>query len=181
MALNPSGAVSKGAIVGGDTITGSTAETVMGNVKTFAANEVTAGQVWELFMVGLLNVDAATPGTLTLRARWGGVGGTQIAINDSITTLSISTVAGLAFVHATIEFLTTGASGSLRVDGRYSYQKQATAALTMGGYFGVPGSTSTTVDTTASKDLCFTVQFSSAGSTNTNAFTVRQCLWTRKK
>src|SRR5690242_14727721 len=61
-----------------------TAEAIMVPDVTLPANYMYPGRVLYARMAGKISNVVTTPGTITLRARWGGVAGTVLAASDAI-------------------------------------------------------------------------------------------------
>lgn len=153
------------------TVANTTTETTVATL-TIPANDATTGAVYRIKALGLGSV-TGTP-TMTYRARLGGSGGTQLASSGAVTSSSGITShtweADLYFV-----CLSTGASGTSRgiLCVREALSVAGSAPFTV--INRQDGTSSVTFDTTASKDLVITVQWSAASSSNTITAHIVSC------
>ncbi len=146
------------------TVANTTTETVISTL-TIPANDMVAGATYRLTAWGTAGV-TATP-TMTFRARISGVAGTQIASSGAIT--ASSGVTGKVWkAEIMLVCLTTGGSGT--AFGNLHVIEGLSVAggnpVTTPGQ-RMDGGSSVTVDTTASRDLVLTAQWSAASSSNT--------------
>lgn len=146
------------------TITNTTSEltaipTGIGSL-TLPANFFVVGKVIEINGGGVFSTTAITAPNITVKIK---LGSTVIATVTATNVLAGASSNAFSF-DARITCYTTGASGSVMVDGIFSYETGAllardSAALNNAGV-------TTTVDTTASKLLDITVTFSAASASN---------------
>lgn len=156
-------------IADGTQILNSTSETIICPDFTFSANDN------RLYQGAAFNIRAwfdvsnvvTTPGTLTLRVRWGGVAGTVLASTGAV---SLSTTARSNYsgsIDADLTVRSIGAAGSMFCMGRAFLNDTPVAAdstpqgiytMTAGGA-NVPAVVSS-LDTTTAKALSVTAQFS---------------------
>lgn len=153
-------------------ISNSTSETVMVPDTTIPANYFYAGRVLRATLLGKMSNVVTTPGTLTLRSRWGGVGGTLLCASAA---LALNTTAQTNS-QIKIEFLITcrvaGSSGTLIVGGSAGL---GLSRATQGLLDMIPASGQAAVgslDLVSATSLSFTAQFSV--STNPTNFTIQQ-------
>jgi hypothetical protein len=125
---------------------------------------------------GYVNSDATTPGTLTLRLRYGSTNpatssGTQL-VSSGAMTLPASLVNAILDIDCDVDFesiSSTASASKVSVNGRVMLQGLSNAPLVFPfmGAFGTPPANQITVDTTTFYYMQLTAQFSSALATNT--------------
>lgn len=153
------------------TVANTTTETAVATI-TIPANDAVTGAVYRIKALGLGSV-TGTP-TMTYRARLGGVAGTQLASSGAVTSSSGITnhtwETDLYFV-----CLSTGASGTSRgiLCVREALSVAGSAPFTV--INRQDGTASVTFDTTVSKDLVITVQWSAASASNTITAHIVSC------
>lgn len=131
------------------TVSGTTAETVLMTSTSIPANTLLAGMVLAFFSSGTVTIPATSTPSVTFRLRWGGLGGTLLW---SFTWLfgSNPTPYDLGWgAEHWIVCVSPGASGSID-------QMGWTFAGT--GFSGGLSTGAVTIDTTATKQLVWTVQ-----------------------
>ncbi len=150
-------------------ISNSTAETIMVPDTSIPANYWYPGRTLKATLKGALSCVVTTPGTLTLRARYGGVAGTLLAASAA---LSLNIVAKTNS-QVSMEFLLTcrangwsATSGSLWTTGQ-ACLGEARIAASVGQYDQIPlngNAVVASLDLKSAGTLSFTAQF----SVNTN-------------
>lgn len=145
------------------TITGTTTETTIFGTgigsKTMAANTLTIGKVINIIVSGVFTTPVAA-GNLTIRVKFGS---TTIATGTISTLINSATNAGIQF-NVTITTRTTGASGTVVVDGSVGYD--TTGVLTRNFVALNNAGATSTIDTTASQVIDVTAQYAT-GTGNT--------------
>lgn len=157
----------------GTAIANSTTETIIFPNITIPANYLQDGRLLRLTVYGRHST-TVTP-TLTFRARWGGVAGTQIAASGAITCGSTVTNA-MWKMEMLIQVRSNGATGTVFATGEIELAEDAantvgsaTNATAVGlmGSAGVATPAAVTVDLTADTALAITAQWSAASASNT--------------
>ena len=166
-------------IADGTAVSATTSETIIAPDFTFSANDnrIYPGCAFNIRCWFDVSNVVTTPGTLTLRVRWGGVAGTVLASSGAI---SLDTTARSNFsgsLDADLVWRTIGSAGTAFCQGRVFLNDVPTGAAgapqgiyTMGSAgANVPAEVSS-LDTTSSKALSVTAQFSvsTAGTQLTN-------------
>jgi len=150
-----------------------TTETIMVPDFTFAADALEAGDVFKYTIFFDLSTVITTPGTVTFRLRWGGVGGTALAASGAIApdpTAASTDIVGMVewyFVARTL-----GATGSAYAFGRVEMggdHDDASATALKGNLdmrmMPTVSAAAVTINTTTANALSPTVQFSVATAT----------------
>lgn len=148
-----------------------TAEAVMVPNLTLPANYMYPGRVLRARMSGKISNVVTTPGTITLRARWGGVAGTVLAASDAIAMNIVAQTDDAWEAEFYITCRTAGASGSFLTSGKAFFGNIVAASI--GQAQLIPSASNAAVgslDTTAATALSFTAKF----SVNLNSLTVLQ-------
>lgn len=147
------------------TVVSSTTETVIATYS-IPASDMIAGAVYRITAWGTAGVLSATTPTLTYRARIGGVAGTSLATNAFVASSGVTNKVWKSELYMVC--LSTGVSGT--VFGNLTGQNGLTVAgsnpVTSPGTV-MDGGSVITVDTTTSKDLVITVQWSANSASNT--------------
>lgn len=160
-------------------IAATTSETIICPDYTFSAGDS------RIYQGAMLNIRCwfdvsnvvTTPGTLTLRVRWGGVAGTVLASSGAITMSSTARATYSGSIDADIVVRSIGSAGSMFCMGRAYLNNVPVAAdsapqgiYTMGSAGANVPAVVGTLDTTAAKALSVTAQFSvnTAGTQLTN-------------
>jgi len=159
-------------VADGAQILNTTTETIMCPDFTFDADYLEHGDLLKYTLFFDWSSVVTTPGTLTLRLRWGGVAGVSLAASGAYapdTTAAGTTISGW------VEFLlvcrATGTSGSIYCMGRKDLQDydDASAATIVGNLnmnvIPVSAPAVASVDTTIAKALSPTATFSVATAT----------------
>lgn len=156
----------------GTQVLNTTTETIMCPDFTFAADALEVGDVYQYTLWGDISTVITTPGTITFRLRWGGVGGTLLVASGAFApdpTAASTTVTYC--VEWYVVCTAVGATGSLKGFGKieWSDYDDASAAAIVGNLNMRVAPTSApagvSVDTTTAKALSPTVQFSVATAT----------------
>lgn len=133
------------------------AETPFDRSYSIPANTLRVGSTIRIRAVAV--VGSVNSGTITLRLRIGGVGGTSIT-----TTGAVTLAAGSGVLTADLVVLSTGATGSIVGGGIGIFDNDA---------YNAAGFAATTIDTTAAQSIVATTHFSVAHAGNSIAL---QCL-----
>jgi hypothetical protein len=156
-------------IVDGTAVTGS-AETIMVPDYTLPANYMTVGKTLKYTLWFRQSTAITTPGTITLRLRWGGVAGVLLAASPAFAPDPTAAATALScFVQYYLICRSDGASGTFFCMGQWSGTDfdDASTATIVGNLnsltFGSAGSgtpATASVDTTTAKALSATYQSS---------------------
>lgn len=143
----------------GPTLTAA-AEALMVPDFSIPASYMYPGRVLRATLFGKASNAVTTPGTVTLRCRWGGLAGTVLAASAALTqNVAVQTDKSwwLTFY---IQCLTVGSTGTFITFGTAHRGNQAAAAVADMTPDLIPANTpaAVTVDTTTAKLLSFTAQ-----------------------
>lgn len=143
----------------GPTLTAA-AEALMVTDVNIPANYMTVGRIITVRLFGKASNAVTTPGTLTLRIRWGGLAGTVLVASAAMTQNVIVQTDKTWFAEADIECLTEGTSGTFLTAGRIVRGNQAAAAVAdmTPDMWPAASLAAVTVDTTVAKLLSVTAQ-----------------------
>lgn len=176
-------------VADGTQISATTTETIVTTDFTFAGPDPHNYQGATFRITGYADVSTVvtTPGTLTLRLRWGGVGGTVLVASGAFAPSTVATTS--AFLEYTFLYTvrSIGASGSIFALGKMWLNNfDPTSATTLKNELnmvGMPPNGTTpavvsSLDFTTAKALSVTAQFSvsTAGTQLTNHLRVLECL-----
>lgn len=141
--------------VNGTTITGISTEALIFPDIVVPAGYMTLGKALQLTAMGQVTF-AATPGTLTIRLRWGGIAGVVLATSAAVTGTASQTNITWKF-YGEIICRSVGATGTFMTDFEFD-----SASIPAPNFFSGPASAPAvvTVDTTTVKNLSLTAQFS---------------------
>ena len=154
-------------IADGVQVIASTAETVMCPDFTFAADYLEVGDALKYTLFFNTSTVITTPGTVTFRLRWGGVGGVSLAASGAYApdpTAASTTVSG--WIEWYMVCRSTGTAGTAFTMGRMNIVDfdDASATTIIGnlnmGVIPVSAPATAAIDTTIAKALSPTVQFS---------------------
>jgi len=155
-------------IADGTQVLNTTSETIICPDFTFSANDnrIYQGAAFNIRCWFDVSNVVTTPGTLTLRVRWGGVAGTVLASTGAI---ALDTTAHTSFsgrLDADLVWRSIGSAGSAFCQGAVHLNNASTVKEYMMCSAGsdVPAVVSS-LDTTASKALSVTAQFSVSTAT----------------
>jgi len=147
-------------------------ETIMVPDFSFAADSLEVGDAFQYTLFGDLSTVITTPGTITMRLRWGGVAGTVLAASGAFAPDPTAASTTLSYyVEYWVVCRATGASGSLFAMGRMQLHDfdDASATTLKGnldmGMIPTSAPAAVTVNTTTANALSPTVQFSVATAT----------------
>lgn len=149
----------------GSAIANTTTETILFPNTTIPANFLQDGRVLRLRAFGKIST-TSTP-TITFTLRWGGVGGTVLAITEPITNGSGVTNENWS-IELYIQVRSNGSSGTLLAFGKA--EVHTGAATLVGNIFSVSGHdapAAVAVDLTADTALSLTADWSAASASNT--------------
>ena len=161
-------------VASGAQILNTTSETIICPDYTFSANDprIYQGAAFNIRAWFDVSNVVTTPGTLTLRIRWGGVAGTVLATTGAI---SLSTTARSNYsgsIDADLVVRSIGSAGSMFCMGRAFLNDVPVAAdslpqgiYTMGSAGANVPAVVGSLDTTTAKALAVTAQFSVATAT----------------
>jgi len=156
----------------GTQISNTTSETIVCPDFNVPAYYMTPGRTLYIWAFGVNSNVVTTPGTLTIRVRWGGVAGTVLLASAAQGLDTTARTNALWQMEAKITCRSAGATGTF-LSGGYIQQANllsSTAANLLPallGSSGTPlasGNAAVTIDTTTSKLLSVTAQFSVATS-----------------
>ena len=145
-----------------------TGETIVVPDITLPANYMYPGRVLKARIAGKISNIITTPGTVTLRARWGGVAGTVLAASDAIAQNIIAQTDDSWEVEYYIVCQTAGAAGSFLTSGKAVLGNIIAAQA--GQTVLIPSASNAAVgslDTTAATAISFTLKFSLGGNSAT--------------
>lgn len=166
-------------IADGTQISNSTSETIICPDFNIPAYYMAPGRTLEIEASGVMSNVVTTPGTLTFRVRWGGVGGTLLCATAALALDTTARTNSAWHLHAVVVCRTDGSSGTFLSQGIvHNNTLSSTAANLLPALMGSAGNplasanAAVTVDTTAAKLLSVTAQFSV--STNPTNLTCQQ-------
>lgn len=165
-------------IVDATQISNSVTETIMVPDFTLPAKYWYPGRTLRIILLGQMSNVVTTPGTLTLRSRLNGVGGTVLAASSAIalnTTAKTASSIRIEFVHTCRATGNSATSGSMYTQGTANLGESASVA---GRTDHIPDSANAVVsslDLTSATTLSYTAQFSV--STNPTNLTITQALY----
>lgn len=144
-------------VVDGPTVTNVTTESALVSGLPIPAEAMDKRTLLLLYVAGKYSTAAATPGTLTVRVRWGGVGG-AILCGSGALTLGTSITNVTFKLTAEISCRDSGTAGAFVTTGE----------VNLSGVSVMPPANLTTVavDTTIVNNLAVTAQFSVANAAN---------------
>lgn len=148
-------------------VTGTSEAIVVPDI-TLPANYMYPGRILKARIAGKISNVITTPGTVTLRARWGGIGGTVLAVSDAISQNIIMQTDDSWEVEFYIVCRTAGATGSFLTSGKAVLGNIVAASA--GQVQLIPSASNAAVgslDTTAATALSFTAKFSASGNSVT--------------
>lgn len=165
-------------IADGTQVSNTVTETIVCPDFNIPAFYMAPGRILRLWVFGVCSNVVTTPGTLTLRVRWGGASGVVLLASAAIgldTTARTNALWGMSCYHVC---RTAGATGSFMSGGDASVVNVlASVGITNNGVFGAlrsvlgsagtpiaSGNAAVTVDTTIAKLLSVTATFSVATS-----------------
>lgn len=153
----------------GTQISNTTTETIACPDFNFPAYYMQPGRTLRVTASGLVSNVVTTPGTLTMRLRWGGVAGVVLAASGAIALDTTAHTSYMWFLSLIVVCRTAGSSGTFLTAGQLwtNDVASATAANLLANPMGSAGASANaavTVDTTAAKLLSLTAQFSVATS-----------------
>jgi len=159
-------------IADGTQISNSVAETIVCPDFNIPAYYMAPGRTLRLWAFGVCSNVVTTPGTLTMRVRWGGVAGVVLVASAAQGMDTTARTNALWLLEIVIVCRTVGATGTFMsggIWGQFNLLASTAANLLpalMGsaGNPGASGNVAVTVDTTTAKLLSVTGQFSVATS-----------------
>ncbi len=169
----------EGTISDGTQISNTVTETIVCPDFQFPGNYMQPGRIVRVWAFGVMSNVVTTPGTLTLRLRWGGVSGTAILVSAAQGLDTTARTNSLWMLVANIIVRASGTAGSFMSGGiMFGNVLSSTAANLLPallGSAGTPlasGNAAVSVDTSVAKSLSVTGQFSVA--TNPTNLTCQQ-------
>lgn len=159
--------------VGDATAVTGTAEAIMVPDVTLPANYMYPGRVLRAYVSGKISNVVTTPGTITLRARWGGVAGTVLVASPAISQNIIAQTDDQWEAEFVLTCRTSGTSGSIITCGHANMGNIIAASA--GTTVLIPASSNAVVSSlnlAAATALSLTATF----SVNLNSLTVAQYL-----
>jgi len=168
-------------IVDGTQISNSSSETIVVPDFSIPATYMAAGRTLRIWAYGVMSNVVTTPGTLTMRVRWGGVGGTLLLASAAQGLDTTARTNSMWLMMATVTCRTIVSSGTFMSGGiLFGNVLSSTASNLLPALLGSAGAplassnAAVTVDTTAAKLLSVTAQFSV--STNPTNLTCNSCI-----
>lgn len=161
-------------VADGAQILNTTVETIIAPDYTFAANDplLYQGAVFNVRCWFDVSNVVTTPGTLTLRIRWGGVAGTVLATTGAVTLSSTARTSFSGSLAADIVWRSVGSAGTAFCMGLVTLNDVPVGAdsapqslYTMGSAGANVPAVVSALDTTTSKALSVTGQFSVSTAT----------------
>jgi hypothetical protein len=167
-------------IADGTQISNTVSETIICPDYNVPAYFMVPNRMIRIWAFGVLSNVVTTPGTLTMRVRWGGVGGTLLLATAALNLDTTARTNAIWCLQAYIVCRTVGSSGSFMSGGLFLTPDTLSSTATnllppLMGSAGAPlasGNAAVTVDTTTAKLLSVTAQFSV--STNPTNLTCQQ-------
>ena len=158
----------------GATLTAAAEALMVVDVK-IQAGYMEVGSILKATMFGKASNAVTTPGTLTLRARWGGLAGTQLATSGALTQNVIVQTDAMWWWEWYIKCITIGTAGTFRTYGVGHRRNRAAAVVADITPDVAPQSTQAaiSVDTTADTLLSFTATPSHYGLVHLRALSAR--------
>lgn len=157
-------------------ISNTTSETIMVPDTSIPAKYWYVGRTLRATLVGVASCVVTTPGTLTLRARYGGVAGTALAASSAIalnTTAQTNDTIWMEFLLTCRAAGWSSTSGSLWTTGRAMLGSLRTGGTAVTDAIPASGNAVvSSLDLTSAGTLSFTAQFSV--STNPTNLTINQ-------
>lgn len=154
-------------IADGTQISNSTSETIVCPDFNIPAYYMAPGRTLRVWAYGVMSNVVTTPGTLTMRLRWGGVSGTVLVASAAQGLDTTARTNSMWMLHCLITCRTAGATGTFMSGGiMFGNVLSTTAANLLPALLGSAGNplasanAAVTVDTTAAKLLSVTAQFS---------------------
>jgi hypothetical protein len=151
----------------GTQISNTTSETIICPDFSIPAYYMVPGRTLQIWAMGVMSNVVTTPGTLTMRARWGGVAGTVLLASAAQGLDTTARTNSLWALECWIACRSAGSSGAFMSGGIFwGNVLSSTAANLLPallGSAGAPlasGNAAVTVDTTTAKLLSLTAQFS---------------------
>lgn len=148
------------------TLTASTAVTGTGEAIvvpdiTLPANYMYPGRVLYARIAGKISNVVTTPGTITLKARWGGIAGTVLVTSDAIAQNIIAQTDDSWEAEFWIICQTAGATGSFLTSGKAFFNNIVAASLGQAQLIpSVSNAAVGSLSTVAATALSFTAKFS---------------------
>lgn len=136
------------------------AEALIATDVSIPAGYMAPGRILHATLTGKASNAVTTPGTLTIRARWGGLAGVLLAASDALTQNVIVQTDKTWILDYYIMCLTAGATGTFLTWGEVRRGNRAAAVVADITPDMIPSASNAavTVDTTIAKLLSFTVQ-----------------------
>lgn len=144
-----------------------TGEAILVPDITLPANYMQPGRVLRAYISGKISNVVTTPGTITLRARWGGVAGTILATSGAISQNIIAQTDDQWEAEFFVTCRSIGGSGTFLTCGHAVLGNIVGASA--GTVVLIPASSNAavTVNTVAATAITFTAQFSAASNSVT--------------
>jgi hypothetical protein len=161
-------------IADGAQILNTVTETIIAPNLAFGANDnrIYQGAAFNIRAWFDVSNVVTTPGTLTLRVRWGGVTGTVLASTGAVVLSSTARTSYAGSIDADLIVRSIGSAGSMFCQGRAYLNDVPVAAdslpqgiYTMGSAGANVPAVVASLDTTTAKDLAVTAEFSVATAT----------------
>jgi hypothetical protein len=151
----------------GTQISNSTSETIICPDFSIPAYYMVPGRTLEISASGVMSNVVTTPGTLTMRARWGGVAGTLLCATAALALDTTARTNSAWRMVVNVVLRSAGATGTAMSEGIFwNNTLSSTAANLLPALMGSAGAplasanAAVTIDTTTAKLLSLTAQFS---------------------
>lgn len=141
-----------------------TAEGLLFPNVTMPGTYMQDGRAIELFIFGQFSNIVTTPGTLTIRVRWGGITGTILAQTAAIQLNVTAQTNQMFCVEALLQTRSNGSTGTIMATGNTTMGVEGTVAPHFMGSAGAASPAVATVDLTVDTALSVTAQFSLTGN-----------------
>lgn len=113
----------------GTAITNTTSELPLFNDVSIPAGYMVPGRILNITMAGKVSSVVTTPGTMTFRVRWGGVGGTLLVTSGALTQNVILQTDKTWFAQICVQCITDGAAGTFLTWGQMQRGNCAAAVV----------------------------------------------------
>lgn len=127
---------------------------------TLPVNFIAQGDVYRITARGIYGTKAATPGTLTIKIKFG----TTVIVSTGMPTPTANATNEFWQLEADITCYTTGAGGTVMGNGAFSFTDGATANMNV---FKMTNTSTVAIDTTATQAIGITAKWGTADTANT--------------
>lgn len=145
-----------------------TGEAILVPDVTLPANYMYPGRVLRAYISGKISNVVTTPGTITLRARWGGVAGTILVASPAISQNIIAQTDDQWEAEFVITCRSAGTSGTFLTCGSAVFGNIIAASAGTVTLIPAASNAAVTVNTVAATAISFSAQFSAASNSVTS-------------